>query len=79
MAQANLFAALNVSKINDLIYMLEHRINLMVNSRHEYPIWPLHDGQPDDFEREFHEPVRHVYYQTTIVLIHTLRDLRKAI
>jgi len=34
----DLFAALNVNRFSDIIYNLEHRINLMYHSRHDYPI-----------------------------------------
>ncbi len=75
----DLFAALNVSKVNDLIYTLEHRIDLMFRYRHDYPIWPQHDSEMDEFELGFHEPMRHTYYLTTKVLIQTLRDLKASI
>jgi len=75
----DLFAALNVSRFADIVFTLEHRVELMFKHRHDYPAWPLHDGQPDEYERGIHEPMRHTYYATTKVLIHTLRELRKAI
>jgi len=51
----------------------------MFKHRHEYPIWPVHDDPLDGYEESYHAPVRHAYYKTAILLVHTLRDLRKTI
>ena len=75
----DLFAALNVNRLSDIIYTLEHRVNLMFKYRHDYPIWPVHDDPLDGYEESYHAPLRHVYYKSAIILIHTLRDLRKTI
>lgn len=79
MSNPTLFAALDVSKINDLIFMLEHRVDIMFRYRHDYPIWPSHNGEMDEFEISFHEPMRHTYYLTAKVLIQTLRELKNSI
>jgi len=56
---------------------LESKIEILVQNRHEYPMWPFHDAEMDEFERVFHEPIRDVYYQSTIFLIRLLKQLRE--
>ena len=78
MAQ-DLLAALSVNRYRDLQIILERKISELFEARHEYPIWPEHDFTLDEYEKSIHEPVRHTYYQSTLLLIHILRALQDII
>jgi len=59
---------------------IEERIERSFGGRHEYPMWPARDlewSPMDAFEAQYHEQVRHVFYQQTIFLIGIARQLRK--
>lgn len=60
-----------------VLAQLEKRVEKLIEGRHEHPMWPGHSLGLDAFEREYHGPVRHAYYQETIFLIQLLRQLRR--
>jgi len=73
----DLFVSLNHNKFNDVVKDLEIRVEALFASRHIYPIWPMGDGPLDDYDREIYAPIRHIYYQSTIILIQALRSLKE--
>lgn len=72
----DLFVMLNNNKFNTTLEKVEDRVIAMVAHRHDYPLWPLHDGEMDSYERDYHGTIRKPYYISTILLIQTLRALR---
>jgi hypothetical protein len=72
----DLFVMLNNNKYNEVVERVEARVAALVAQRHEYPIWPLHEGEMDEFEKSYHGSIRGPYYLATIFMIQTLRSLR---
>jgi hypothetical protein len=75
----DLFAALSMNRYTDLCYSLEGRIADMFDARHEYPMWPVLEGEMDEYEEALHSPFRHSYYQMVKILINVLRELRRTL
>lgn len=65
--------------IDQVIRLLEDKIDGLFSARHEYPVWPSHNRQLDAMEREIHEPIREIYYDYTkfcIELLHLIKGNR---
>jgi hypothetical protein len=72
----DLFVMLNNNKFSAVLEDVERKVEELVANRHDYPIWPMHDGEMDAYEKSFHSGVRHSYYVPTITMIQVLRHLR---
>jgi hypothetical protein len=73
----DLFASLDVNKYHDMVDYVEQRLTRLLNNRHSYPMWPRDGMNPqDDWEKEEFQPLRHMYYQNTLMWIRLLRRLR---
>ncbi len=74
----NLFVMLDQNRFARTIRAIEDRVEILVEQRHEYPIWPTQKGPMDTYAQMYYGPMRSVYYRTTILLIQLLRELRQA-
>lgn len=72
----DLFVMLNNNKFAHVLEHVEEHVADLVARRHDYPIWPFHEGPLDPFEEDYHGQVRHIYYSSAILMIRTLRQLR---
>lgn len=73
----DLFVSLSVNKYAQVLEHLEQRVGEFFDCRHEYPLWPIHGGNPSDrYEEEYHGRIRHSYYDITLELVRILRKLR---
>lgn len=72
----DLFVMMSNNKYNTVVEQVENRVAEMVACRHEYPLWPIHDGALDDFEQDYHGNIRHSYYVSAVYMIQILRALR---
>lgn len=74
----DLFVSLDYSRFAEVKEDIENKLEELVACRHEYPMWPHHGDSPfGSWEADYHEPIRHTYYRTTIYLISVVRMLRE--
>jgi hypothetical protein len=75
----DLFVSLQYNKFQQTVKEVERRIDERFAARHEYPIWPQHDGPLDALDRIIHDEVRKQHKETLKLLISVLRALRQII
>lgn len=74
----DLFVSLDYNRFSEVKQEVEDKLEEMIACRHEYPMWPTHGDSPcDTWEEDYHRPIRHTYYRSTLYLISVVRMLRE--
>jgi hypothetical protein len=73
----NLFVSLRLNDVADAILRTTADLEVLLDRRHEYPMWPAHGGNPTDpYEKAYCEPLRHAYYRSIFAVVRILRVLK---